>query len=86
MLALGPKRVASVLDEVRKAGLADEGPAWALKQREMAALVRVLGPKLKRKMERDRRLGQGFKQPICVRRAGILAGLWSESSTRSCDG
>jgi hypothetical protein len=57
LLALGPKRVASVLTEIRSAGLADEGPAWALRQREMAALVKNLGPALKREMERDRGLG-----------------------------
>jgi hypothetical protein len=54
LLALTPKRLDSALEEVRKAGLADEGPAWALRQREMAGVVKSLGPALKREMEKER--------------------------------
>jgi hypothetical protein len=56
LMTLPPKRVESALDEVRRAGLADEGASWALRQREMAILVKTLGPALKREMERDRGL------------------------------
>jgi hypothetical protein len=54
LLSLSPKRVEGVLREVRQQGLADEGPAWALKQRELAALVKSLLPTLKREMDRER--------------------------------
>jgi hypothetical protein len=57
LLALPPRRIASVLEEARKLGIIDEGPGWALKQREMATLVRSVGPALKREMERDQGLG-----------------------------
>jgi hypothetical protein len=55
--SLSPKRVESVLHEVRRAGLADEGPAWALQQRQLGALVKNLLPSLKREMDRDQGLG-----------------------------
>jgi hypothetical protein len=54
LLSLSPKRVEGVLREVRQQGLADEGPSWALKQRELAALVKNLLPTLKREMDRER--------------------------------
>jgi hypothetical protein len=46
-----------VLEQVRQAGLAVEGPAWALRQRELATMVRTLLPTLKREMERNQEVG-----------------------------
>jgi hypothetical protein len=57
LLALSPRRVLGVLEEIRRAGLAEEGPAWALRQRELANLVKNLAPALKREMQRE--LGYG---------------------------
>jgi hypothetical protein len=54
LLSLSPRRVEAVLQEVRQQGLADEGSGWALKQRELAALVKNLLPTLKREMDRER--------------------------------
>jgi hypothetical protein len=54
LCTLAPRRVEVLLKEVRLAGLSEEGPAWALRQKELATLVRTLGPDLKREMERDR--------------------------------
>jgi hypothetical protein len=56
LLSLTPARIQSALKEVRQAGLADDGPAWALKQREIGTLVKTLLPALKREMERDQGL------------------------------
>lgn len=57
LLALGPTRVKAVIEEVRKAGVADEGPAWALRQKDLGGLIRNLLPTLKREVERDQGLG-----------------------------
>jgi hypothetical protein len=56
LLALPPKRVEAALEEVRRAGLANEGPAWALKQREMAAAIKHLSA-LRKDLERGQGLG-----------------------------
>jgi hypothetical protein len=50
--SLSPKRIHGVLAEVRQLGLAEAGPRWALRQREMAGLVKTLLPALRREMER----------------------------------
>jgi hypothetical protein len=57
LLALPPRRVASVLDEARKVRLLDEGPAWALQQREMAAFVKAVAVPVKREAEQQHGLG-----------------------------
>ena len=57
LLALRPARLKAVVEEVKNAGVADAGPAWALKQREMNGLVKNLLPALKREMDRDQGLG-----------------------------
>jgi hypothetical protein len=55
--SLPPRRIEGVLEEVRKAGLADTCPAWALRQRELNDLTKRLAPALKREMEREQGLG-----------------------------
>jgi len=57
LLALSPRRILGVLEEVRRTGLADEGPGWALRQKGLADLVNKLAPALKREMEHDQGLG-----------------------------
>jgi hypothetical protein len=56
-LALSPRRVLGVLEKVRRAGLAQDGPAWAPRQRELANLVKTLVPALRREVEQQQGLG-----------------------------
>jgi len=46
-----------LLKEVRQAGLSGEGPAWALRQRELAALVNNLSTSMKRERVLERWTG-----------------------------
>jgi hypothetical protein len=55
--SLSPRRILGVLEEVRRTGLADEGPGWAFRQKGLVNLVNKLAPALKREMEHDQGLG-----------------------------
>jgi hypothetical protein len=57
LISLPPARIQAVVAEARKAGLAEEGPDWALKQETVGALVKSLLPALRKEMEHDQGLG-----------------------------
>jgi hypothetical protein len=54
LCSLPPVRVADILREVRQAGLSDQGPAWALRQRELGVVIKSLAATIQKEVDLDR--------------------------------